>query len=166
MNSITGVAQVFYVLFRNKHLRNIIWWLLLLFVNFEMLFNFIFRTFQKHAFCETLFGGCSHYVLIVKFQMLRKPLNNRSSRPEVFCKNSALKILKKSQENTCIRVSFLVKFQVKDCNVIKKRLQHMYFPVKYANFFLQNTSGRTNKKRSKVHKQGILLKIIYYCTTG
>ena len=98
--------------------------------------------------------------------MLRKALNNRRSRPEVFCKNSALKILKKSQENTCIRVSFLLKFQVKDCNFIKKRLQHMYFPVKYANFFLQNTSGRTNKKRSKVHKQGILLKIIYYCTTG
>ena len=22
---------------------------------------FIFRTFQKHAFCETLFGGCSSY---------------------------------------------------------------------------------------------------------
>ena len=98
--------------------------------------------------------------------MFRKALNNRRSRPEVFCKNSALKILKKSQENTCIRVSFLVKFQVKDCNFIKKRLQHMYFPVKYANFFLQNTSGRTNKKRSKVHKQGILLKIIYYRTTG
>ena len=32
-----------------------------------MLFNFIFRTFQKHAFCDTLFGGCPHYMLNVKF---------------------------------------------------------------------------------------------------
>ena len=57
----------FYVLFRNKHLWNITWWSLPLFVNCEMLFNFIFRTFQKNAFCETLFGGGSHYMLIAKF---------------------------------------------------------------------------------------------------
>ena len=147
MNSFTGVVQVLYVLFRNKHLRNITWWLLPLFVNCEMLFNFIFRTFQKHAFCQILFGGRSYYMLIVKFWMLRKLLNNRSSRPEVFCKKVLLKTSKKWQENTCARVYFLVKFQVRDCNFIKKRHQHRCFPVKYAKFILQNTSGGINKKK-------------------
>ena len=50
--------------------------------------------------------------------------------------------------------------------MIKKRLQHRSFRVKCAKFHLQNTSGGINKKRSKVHKQRVLLKIIYYYTTG
>ena len=33
---------------------------------------------------------------------------NRSSRPEMFCKNSVLEISQNSQENTCARVSFLI----------------------------------------------------------
>ena len=77
-----------------------------------------------------------------------------------------LKISKKSKGS---RVSFLVKFLVKDCNFIKKRLQHSCFPGKfgkYGKFILQNTSGGINKKRSKVHRQRVLLKIIYYYTTG
>ena len=98
--------------------------------------------------------------------MLRKPLNNRSSRLEVFYKKSLLKILKISQENTCARVIFLEKVQFKDCNFIKKRLQHRYFSVKNAKFILQSISGEINKKRSKVHKQRVLLKMIYYYTTG
>ena len=134
MNSITGVAQVFYVLFRNKHLRNIIWWLLLLFVNFEMLFNFVFRTFQKHAFCETLFDGCSHYVLIVKFQMLRKPLNNRSSRPEVFCKKSALKNFEKMTGKHLRQSFFSDRVSFNDCNFIKNRL-HKNFSCKICKIY-------------------------------
>ena len=39
----------------------------------------------------------------------------RSSRPEVFCKKG---FLRNSQENTCDRVSFLIKLQA--CNFIKK----------------------------------------------
>ena len=76
------------------------------------------------------------------------------------------KISKKSQENTCDRTSFLVKFEFEDCNIIEKRLQHMCFPVKHAKFILQNTSGGIKKKRNKVHRQRGLLKIIYYYTTG
>ena len=37
-----------------------------------------------------------------------------------------LKISQKSQKNTCVRVSFLMKF--------KKRLWHRYFPVDFAKF--------------------------------
>ena len=35
----------------------------------------------------------------------------RSSRPEVFCKKVLLEIPQNSQENTCARVSFLIKLQ-------------------------------------------------------
>ena len=48
-----------------------------------------------------------------------------------------------SQENTCARVSFLVKLQA---SLSKKKLWHRCFPVNLAKLlrtpFLQNTSGR------------------------
>ena len=57
-----------------------------------------------------------------------------------------LKILQNSQENTCARVSFLIKLQAKACNLIKKRLQQRSFLVNFKKFlrtpFLQNTSWR------------------------
>ena len=40
-------------------------------------------------------------------------LKFRSSRPEVFCKMVFFKISQNSQENTCARVSFLIKLQAK-----------------------------------------------------
>ena len=58
-------------------------------------------------------------------------------------------ISKNSQENTCVRVSFLIKLQtlcLRPATLLKKRLWHRCFPVKFAKFlrtaFLQNTSGR------------------------
>ena len=53
-----------------------------------------------------------------------------------------------SQENT--RVPFLVKFQVKDCNFIKKRLQHSCFPVKYAKFIVQNMSNEIKSSQTEL----------------
>ena len=132
MNSFNGVVQVFYVLFRSKH------W--------------------------TSLGGCSHYMLIVKccsfflvlfrnmhsakYYLVAAPITCKlwnTKCPESHWKTEAvfrrrfvkkvfLRILKNSQENTCVRVPFLVKFQVKDCNFIKTRFQHRCFPVKYAAF--------------------------------
>ena len=112
-----------------------------------MLFNFIFRALQKHAFCETLFDGCSHYMLIVKFWMLRKPLNSRSSRREVFCKKKALKNFEKITGKHLLQ-SFFSKVPGSS-NFVKKRLQHRCSPVKYAKFILQNSSGGINKKEPK-----------------
>ena len=71
--------------------------------------------------------------------MLRKP---EVVAQRCFVKKVLLKISKKSQENICARVSFLV-----------RKLQHRCFPVEYAKFILQNTSGEINKKRRKVHKK-------------
>ena len=153
--------------------------------------SFFSRTFQKYAFCKILFGGCSHYMLIVKccsfFSVLfrnthcakyylvaapiicylwnTKCLENYWTAEAVvrrrFVKKVFLKISKNSQENTCVRVPFLENFQVKDCNVIKKRLEHRCFPVKYRHSF-----HRTSPVKLKVHKQRVLLQIIYYYTTG
>ena len=91
------------------------WWLLPLFVNCEIL-N-VDKTIEQQKQSS---GG-----VLLKKVLLKSAL-------------------KKSQENTRARVSFLVKFQVKDCNFIKKRLQHRCFPVKYAKFILQNTTGGIN----------------------
>ena len=149
---------MFFTYFQKQAL-NITWWLLPLHVNCEMLFAF-FITFQKCAFFyKILFGGYSYYVLIVKYQMFRKPLNNRTSRPEEFCKQVFLKISKNSEEHTSIRVPFSVKFQVKGCNFIKKRLQRRCFPVKYATFISQNISSGIKSS------QTVLLQIIYYDAT-
>ena len=73
-------------------------------------------------------------------------LNYKSSRPDVFCQKGFLEISQKSQENTCARVSFLIKLQVAPATLLKKRLWHRFFPVNVAKFprtpFSQNTSGR------------------------
>ena len=54
---------------------------------------------------------------------------NRSSRP-VF-----LEISQNSQENTCARVSFFNKVAgLKPATLLKKRLWHSCFPVKFAKF--------------------------------
>ena len=38
----------------------------------------------------------------------------------MFCEKGALKISQNSRENTCARVSFLMKLYAEACNVIKK----------------------------------------------
>ena len=58
-------------------------------------------------------------------------------------------IYQNSQENTCVRVSILVKLQALGLSpavLLKKRLWHRCFPVNFEKLertrFLQNTSGR------------------------
>ena len=55
--------------------------------------------------------------------------------PEVFCKKRCfLKFRKIQRENTCVRVSFLIKLQAKACNFIKKRLWYRSFSVNFSKF--------------------------------
>ena len=62
------------------------------------------------------------------------------SLKKVFLEN-----LQNSQENTCARVSFLIKLQASACSLIKKGLWHRCFPVNFAKFqgtlFLIENSG-------------------------
>ena len=46
--------------------------------------------------------------------------DDRSSRPEVFCKKVLLKISQNSQENTCAKVSFLIKLQAPRVKIQKQ----------------------------------------------
>ena len=45
-----------------------------------------------------------------------------------------LKISQNSQENTCARVSFLIKLQAPSATLLKKRLWHRCFPVNFVKF--------------------------------
>ena len=69
---------------------------------------------------------CNNSYVVYKF---------RSSHPDCFVKKMFLEISQNSQENTCVRVSFL----------LKKRPWHRCFPLNFAKFlrtpFLQSTSG-------------------------
>ena len=57
----------------------------------------------------------------------------------------ACNFIKKWLQHMCFPVKFAKVATLKACNFIKKRLQHMCFPVKFAKFlravFLQNTSS-------------------------
>ena len=68
---------------------------------------------------------------IYTFEMLlhnKKDRSYRSSRPEVF-----LKISQNSQENTCARVSVLIKLQA--CNFIKKETLVQLFSCEFCEIF-------------------------------
>ena len=58
----------------------------------------------------------------------------RSSHADVFHKKVFLDILQNSQENSCARVSFLIKLQTRPATLLKKRLWHRCFPVNFAKF--------------------------------
>ena len=70
----------------------------------------------------------------------------RSSHQRCSVKKVFLEISQNSQENTCARVSFLIKLQDWSARLLKKRLWQRCFPVNFAKFLrkpcLQNTSGR------------------------
>ena len=47
-----------------------------------------------------------------------------------------LEILRNSHENTCVRVSFLIKVQAEARNFIKKETLAQVFPVNFAKFLI------------------------------
>ena len=68
-------------------------------------------------------------------KQIKKDLVLRCSRAKVFYKKVFLELLKNSQENTCARVSFLIKLQVPGLQLYqKKRLWHRCFLVNFAKF--------------------------------
>ena len=52
----------------------------------------------------------------------------------VLLKKLFSKISQISQEKNLFWILFLIKLQAQTCNFVKKRLQHRYFPVKFAKF--------------------------------
>ena len=76
--------------------------------------------------------SCIRYELLEQWAVLCG--NNKSSRPEVFCKKVFLEISQNSQENTYARDSFLIKLQAWPATLLKKNLWPRYFPVNFAKF--------------------------------
>ena len=79
----------------------------------------------------------------------KKKLDTEATTRGVLSKKVFLKISQNSQENTCARLSFLIKLQVlglRPAALLKKKLWYRRFPVNLAKFlrttFLQNTVGR------------------------
>ena len=108
---------------------------------------------KLHFLCSVMIKAL--YIQVLKsFPIILNSTNFRSNRPEVFSKKGVLKNFAKSQENTCARVSFLIKLLFQGCNLIKKDALTQMFscefckivkPWKLLNIakpFLQNTSER------------------------
>ena len=68
-----------------------------------------------------------------KRQSLKNP-QKTGSHSEVFCKQVFLEIPQNSQENTCARVSFLIKLQPERPAVLSKKRLAQMFPVNFAKF--------------------------------
>ena len=70
---------------------------------------------------------------------LKPMISKSSSHKKAFAQTCSVKkvffeISQNSQENTCARVSFLIKLQAPPATLLKKRLWHSCFPVSFAKF--------------------------------
>ena len=80
------------------------------------------------VFCALLL--CGHYFLhcgLWKPAFSTYPFQNRSNRPQVFCKKVFLKFSQNSQEYTCDGVSFSVKLQDSDLKLSLKETPTQVF---------------------------------------
>ena len=86
---------------------------------------------SKNIFMDTTEVRCYIYVVCAEAVVQRCSV-----------KKVLLEILQNSQENTCVRVAFLIKLQA-SATLLKKRRWHRCFPVNFVKFtpFLRNTSG-------------------------
>ena len=93
----------------------------------------------------------------------------RSSRPEVFCIKVVLKISQNSQQNTCVRVSLLIKLQASGlcefCEIFKntifKNTEHLRQTV---SAYFVNISSVTMKYEFFYTKNWIIyLNELHYC---
>ena len=97
--------------------------------------------FNTQAFdsVTTLFG---FYIDSLPVIMRRKQaflMKYRSSHRKCSIKKVFLEISQNSQENTCARVSFLMKFQASGCNFIKRETLAQAFSCEFCQIF-KNTS--------------------------
>ena len=88
----------------------------------------------------------------------------RSSRPKVFCKKGVLKNFPKfTGKHLCQNLFFNKVAGLRPASLLKKRLWHWCFPVKFLKFlkksFLQNTSGRLLSIHDSVRKKTRIKKL-------
>ena len=81
---------------------------------------------------------CGHYSLhcgLWKPALSTYPFQNRSNRPQVFCKKVFLKVSQNSQEHTCDGVSFSVKLQDSDLKLSLKKTPTQVFCCEFSDVF-------------------------------
>ena len=72
--------------------------------------------------------------------------------PKEFCKKRCSNISQNLQENTCARISFLIKLQAYPTTLLKKRLWHRCLSVRFTKF-LRKTLGNSFWKKIFVFSQ-------------
>ena len=88
-----------------------------------------------------MLSSFSVFVLFYPNNIFINLSNNRSRLPEVFRKKKVfLEISQNSHENTCTRISFLIKLQASVSNFIKKEAQ--VFSCEFCEFFKNTFSYR------------------------
>ena len=75
----------------------------------------------------------------IKFQKIK----HTEAVTIMFYEKSVIEISQNSQENTCARVSFLIKLQVLACNLIKKETLAQVFSCEFCKMFKNNFFLRT-----------------------
>ena len=88
----------------------------------------------------------------------------RSSRPDVFCLKDVLRISQNSQENTCARLSVLIKLQAWACNFIKTETLAQVFSCEFSEiskstFFKEYIWATASIKHTQ---DGYLLFVFFY----
>ena len=68
---------------------------------------------------------------------------DRSNHQRCSIKKVSLEISQNSHQNTCARVSFLIKLQASGLFVIKKRMCRRCFPVNFTNTFFTEHLGKS-----------------------
>ena len=98
-----------------------------------------FPVFFHESFPFSCYFFTSDLTLSTQCQKWCSQIQNRtgktwykSNRLQMFFKIGVLKISQNSQQNTCVRVSFKKVAGLRPCNIIKKRIQHRCFLVKFA----------------------------------
>ena len=95
--------------------------------------NRIYLQLKISQLAFSMTSHCNKYYedIIMKTWMRQKLFNSKknieAATRDVLYKNVFLEILQNSQENTCARVSFLIKLQESPCNFIKKRTSALVF---------------------------------------
>ena len=82
-----------------------------------------------NLFMWSLISSFSKLPIYILIFQLSESVVQRCSVKKVF-----LEISQNSQENTCARVSFLIKLQVRPATLLKKRLWHRRFLVNFVKF--------------------------------
>ena len=85
-----------------------------------------------------MYGLCYPLIQMIISEMITEAVAQRSSVKMVF-----LEILQNSQENTCARVSFLIKLQAPACNFIQKETLVQVFSSKFCEISKNTFSYRT-----------------------